>query len=258
MFLRTFIVCLPILGDLEHCYNIFTTSDIASSFVFLLNKLNELWINVNLSKLRDACIRDQRLSPELKKHLESADTVNTIINLLAKTPFCTWLEVRTLRSMADVAGVPKAIEIIDTFKSCVYSRKCSDLEVRKYLEPKYMNIKTEHLTLVKSKVNMDAEHIKVSQLIEFCHNLESILPQPVLVGSEAGCLEVYLVIPKHWHLHAYKEVKSHFFKLRLFNIQYLQIGTLPKVHTTDLTKMTEANLFLKSSNNISKFNNMHT
>ena len=58
-----------------------------------------------------------------------------MFKLLSNTHFCTWLEIRILRSMAEVASVPKAIEIMDTFKNCVYSKKCS--EVAKHLKRSY-------------------------------------------------------------------------------------------------------------------------
>ena len=250
---------LRIAGDLEICEKKFAENDVESSFVYMLSKLSELWSNVEFSKLRDACIWDMRLSHELKCNLESANTLKIMFKLLSNTHFCTWLEIRILRSMADVAGVPKAIEIIDTFKNCVYSKKCS--EVAKHLKRSYIN--PDHVESVTIKVNKNAECLVVADLIEYCHNLESILEQPALsaiVDSKTGCLEVGLVIPKYWHLHVYEVVKSCFIKLRPLHIQYLQIGTLPKVFATDLTKMTESNLLLTevSSRKNSKFSNTHT
>ena len=220
----------------------------------MLDKLSELWSDVEFSKLKNACMWDTRFSKELKHSLESASTLNAMFNLLSSTHFCTWLEIRILRSMAIVAGVPKAIEIIDAFKNCVYSKKCS--EVVKHLKRNYIN--PDHVDSVTIKVNKDAECLVVTDLIEYCHNLESILKQPTLsaiVNTKTGCLEVCLVIPKYLHLHLYEVMKSRFIKLRPFSIQYLQIGTLPKVYTTDLTKMIEADLLLTeiSSHSDSKF-----
>ena len=250
-------MCLPIVGDLELCKKKFTENDVESSFVYMLSKLSELWNDVKFSKLKDACIRDKRLSPELKRSLELANTLNAMLNLLSSTNFCTWLEIRILRSMAEVADVPKAIKIIDMFKSCVYSKKC--FEVAKHLKKSYIN--PDHVESVTIKVNKDAECLVVTDLIEYCHNLESIFEQPTLsaiVNTTTGCLEICLVIPKYWQLHVYEVVKSRFIKLRPFNIQYIQIGILPKVYTTNLTKMTEANLLLMeiSSHSDSKFNNI--
>ena len=246
-----------IAGDLEICKKQFAENDVEDSFVYMLCKLSDLWSNVEISKLRDACILDMRLSHELKCKLESANDLKTIFKLLLNTHFCNWLEIRILRSMANVAGVPKAIEIIDTFKNCVYSKTCT--EVAKHFKKHF--IKPDHVESVTIKVNKNAKCLRVANLIEYCHNLESILKQPTLsaiVDSKTGCLEVFLVIPKYWHLHVYEVVKSRFIKLRPFNIQYLLIGTLPKVYTTDLTKMMEANLPLteRSSRKSSKFHNI--
>ena len=221
----------------------FKGGDIESSFVYMLNKLNELWSDVDYSKLIDACLWDMRLSDELRNNLVSVKSLKGIFDLLSKTHFCTWLEIRILRSMANVAEVPEAIQMIDTFAQCVHSRKCS--EVEKHFRKQYIN--PNHYSLVSTKLNKDAKDLRVADLIEYCHNLESIIEQPkssALVTGKTGCLEVCLVVPKWWHLHAYQKVKSHFLKLRPLNIQYIQIGTLPKVFTTDLTKIKETNLLL--------------
>ena len=94
-----------------------------------------------------------------------------------------------------------------------------------------------------AKLNKYAERL-VAIVIEDCQKLESVLSLPhdsnTLVGSETGCLELHLVIPKYCHLHAYESLKNHFYKLRALNIQYIQIGSLPKVYATNLMKTMEA------------------
>ena len=223
----------------------------------MLDKLELLWCNVEFTRLKSTCTRDGRLTNELKTKLGSTNNLREIFDLLSNTPFCTWLDIRLLKSMADVADIPEAIQMITTFEECVYYRKCS--EVTKYFKKQYIN--PDHLTVVTAKLNKYAERF-VAKLIEDCRNLESVLYLPsdssTLVGSETGCLELCLVIPKYCHLHAYESLKKHFYKLRPLNIQYLQIGTLPKVYTTNLTKEIEAKSLLTemSSHDNCKFNNV--
>ena len=246
-------------GNLEYYEDMFTKSDVESSFVFMLDKLEMLWSDVEFSRLKSICTRDGRLSNELKDKLESTNNLTHIFDLLSNTPFCTWLDIRILKSMANIAGIPEAIKMMAVFEECVYSRKCS--EVAKHFKKQYIN--PDHLTEVIAKLNKYKKRL-VAKLIEDCQKLESVLCLPhdsnTLVGGKTGCLELCFVIPKYCHLHAYESLKNHFYKLRSLNIQYLQIGSLPKIYTTNLTKTIEEKSLLTkiSSHDHCKFNNLAT
>ena len=231
------------VGNLKAYEQRFTENDIENSFVYMLVRLNELWSDVEISKLKNTCVWDSRLTEKLRDDLQSASTLKIMFDLLSKTHFCTWLEIRILRSMADVSNVPETIQMIDIFEKCVYHRKCS--EVLQHFKKPYIN--PSHYKLVETKLNKNADHMVVADLIKYCHNLESIVKQrksSALVYAKAGCLKLCLVIPKYWHLHVYEAVKSRYLKLRPFNIQYIQIETLPRVYVTDLTRTAEANVLL--------------
>ena len=222
----------------------FINKDVQSSFIYLLSRLEEVWSNVEVSKFKNAFQRDMRLPHDLKNNIESASTLEKLLNMLSSTHFCTWLEIRFLKSMANVAKIPEATEIIKNFEKHVYNRKCS--EVIGHFRKEFIN--PDHLTIVTTKLNKYAECLVVAELIEYCQKLETALHLPlesiIVVGSDIGCLEICLVIPKYCHLHAYKAARSHFLKLRPFNIQYLQIENFSKIHTTNLTQTTEAETHL--------------
>ena len=223
----------------------FTKNDIESSFVFMLDRLEKLWSDVEFSTLKSTCKRDGRLSDDLKDKIESTKNLREIFDLLSNTPFCTWLDIRILKSMADIAGIPKAKQMIAVFEDCVYNKKCSDVAM--HFKKQYIN--PVHFTEVIAKLNKSAECL-VARLIEDCHGLESVLclshGSNTIVDSKTGCLELCLVIPKYCHLHAYESLKNNFYKMRSLNIQYLQIGTLPKLFTTNLTKTITAKSLLTS------------
>ena len=229
-------VLINITGD-EHLnmeeYRIkFSEDDVETSFVYMLNRLKDLWSVVKFFILKNASKRDKRLTDELKSNLESANTLERVLDILSKSPFCTWLEIRILKSIAKVADVPEAIKVIDLFEKCVYCKNYS--EVVKKCKQQYIN---DSLTLVSIKLNKNVKYLAVADLIKYCQNLESILnlqQLSALVGSKTGCLEVYLVIPKDHCMHAYEAAKDHFLKLRSLNIQYLQIGSIFKVYATNL------------------------
>ena len=230
--------------SLEEYRERFSEDDVETSFVYMLSRLEELWSDVEFTKLKNTCKRDRRLSDELRCNLHSTTNLEEIFDLLSDSQFCSWLEIRVLKCMAKVANVPEATSMLSIFEECVHSRKCS--EVGTYFKERYIN--PDHLTLVVAKLNKNAEDIIVRDLIKYCHKQESLLRLPsesiTLVGSNTGCLEIHMVIPCYCYLHAYEVAKSCFFKLRPFNIQYLQIGTFSRVYTTNLAGTIEAKSLL--------------
>ena len=210
----------------------------------MLSRLEELWSDVEFSKLRNTCKRDRRLSEELRVNLQSTSNLEELFDLLSNSLFCSWLEIRILKCMAKVADIPEATSMLNIFEECVHSRKCS--EVESHFKKTFIN--PDYLTLVVAKLNKNAEDVIVADLIKYCYKQESILRLPpesvTSVGSSKGCLEVYMVIPCYCYLYAYEIAKSCFFKLRPCNIQYLQIGTFSKIYTTNLAGTIEAKLFL--------------
>ena len=235
----------------------FSKGDVETLFVYVLNRLEELWDNVEFSKLKNACKRDRRLSDELRSKLTSVNSLEEIFDILSNSPFCNWLEIRILKSMAEVADIPEATSMLNIFEECVHNRKCSEVEA--HFAKKFIN--PEYLSTVITKLNKNAENMIVADLIEYYHKLESVLRLPpeltTLVGSNAGCLEIHIIIPCYCCINAYEVAKCRFFKLRALNIQYLQIGIFPKVYATNVIKAMETKRILddiSSSHDVCEFN----
>ena len=222
----------------------FNEDDVEASFLYLLSKLEALWSEVKFSELKKICKRDNRLSNELQSNVKSATDLEETLDLLANSPFCTWLEIRILKRMANIADVPEAIVMINVFEECVHKRKCS--EVKPYFKKQYIN--PDHLTLVEAKLNKSADDLIVSDLINYCHKLEGICGIPaessIPIRSEEGCLEIRFAIPTYCCLHAYEVAKSNFFKLRPIHIRYLQIGMFPRIYAVGQEICTD-NSYLK-------------
>ena len=252
---------LNFTGNLIKCREVFNGDDVERSFKYMLHRLEELWNKVEFTNLNDVCICDVRLSNELNTKLVSLQDdgnsnelrnksknkkspLREIFNFLSKSPFFNWLDIRILKSMEAVANIREATQMIDIFEKCVHCRKCSD--VSDYFMERYFN--PDHLTQVTAKLNKHANYLCVADLIKYCQSLDSILKLPknsfTLRGGKTGCLEVSFFIPKYCHLHAYEGAKNRFFKLRPFNIQYLQIGAFPKVYSINLAKTTKAKTLL--------------
>ena len=222
----------------------FSENDVEASFLYLLNKLEVLWSTVEFSDLKKICKRDNRFSEKLKSDVKNATDLEETLDILANSPFCSWLELRILKRMAIVADVPEATLMINLFEECVHDRKCS--EVKPYFREKYIN--PDHLTLVEAKLNQSADDLMVRDLIKYCHKLESLCRIPsessILVGSKEGCLKICFAIPTYCCLHAYEIAKNNFFRLRHIHIQYLKIGKYETIFALRSTDIDSDGLFL--------------
>ena len=234
-------VTLYTVGSVEYYEEKFSKKDVETSFIYMLNRLEELWANVKFSKLRKTCIRDRRLPSKLRKVLGSTRSLRKLTDRLSDSPFCNWLEIRILKSMADNADVPEATQLIETFEKCIYHRKCS--EVKNHFKEQFIN--PDHLKKVTIKLNLCIESISVADLINYSRELESIFEQPctLLSDNKTGCLEVCFCTLKSCHLRT-KDVKRCLLKLRPYKVRYLQIGSSHKVYTTNLTETKQAKLLL--------------
>lgn len=241
-------------SSLRHYKETFSENDVDYAFNYLLQKLESLWSEVDFHSLKRVCIRDIRISddPDLKRSINGANDLEKIFDLLSKTPFCTWLEIRILKRMAKTVKIPEATQIIQIFEDCVYNKKCS--EVISKSNEKYIH--SNHLKFVTLKVNKIAEKWNIAQLIEYCHNLDNIfnLSTDSITPTEYqdGCLEICIVIPNYCSLHAYKVAQSSFFKFRYINIQYLQIGTFPKIYIANVNETENAKFILERVSSIAK------
>ena len=237
-----FCYSLDKLLDFEAYKERFSEDNVEIAFLYLVSKLEALWSESDFFELQKICKRDYRLSHELKSNLINATKLEQITDLLINSPLCNWLELRILQSMATVADIPEAIHMIKAFEDCVHKRKCS--EVREYLKERYIN--PDHLTLVIAKVNQNGEEMVVADLIKYCRLLESALGLPdnssAAANIQKGCLEIKFYIPTYSYLHAYEVIKSNFLQLRPMHIQYLQIGTYPKVFATNLHETSGAQI----------------
>ena len=235
---------------LRHYKEKFCDDDVEYAFYCLLQKLIDLWSGVDVHELKLFCKWDFRLPHDLTTELNNVNNLEKAFDLLVKTPFCTWLEIRMLERMAKVAKIPEAKILIDMFKKYVHSRKCSEVEL--YFKKKYID--PDHVTLVTAKFNENAENLTVAELIDYCHRLETIIKldeSSAPMKYKKGCLEICFATSKIHYLLAFEIAKSNFFKFRFIHIQYLEVGTLPRIYTVNLSEAENAEFILKRISSIS-------
>jgi len=218
--------------------------DVDGAFLHLLNKLEALWSEVDFNSLRKICIRDIRISESLRKSLHSECTLEETFDLLKRSPFLTWFEIRILKRMANEADVTEAKCLIKCYENYAFNKPCS--AVQPYFYKAYIN--PDHLTEVTAKLNLNSEKIIVSDLIKYCLKLDGVAGVPpgssTLLQYKEGCLEFSVVIPKEYSFHAYNKAKGILLKLRPLHIQYHQVGSYPKIFTVNLCNAKEDDILL--------------
>jgi len=211
----------------------------------MLNKLEALWSKADYRCLKKACVRDSRLSENLRKNVKDAPDLEEIFDILKKSPYLTWFEIRILKRMANMAEIAEAKCLLKCYENYAFTKPCS--AVMSYFYEQY--IIPDHLTKVVAKLNVIPDSVKVFDIIKYCHSLDSIAGLPTgsttLVNSNQGCLEISAVISLHYSFHAYNKAKSILLKLRSLHIQYFQVGSFSKIYAVDLSSSEESKLLLE-------------
>ena len=216
----------------------------------MFNKLRILFDEVNFTQLKNACIqRGTRLPCEFKEKIKAADKLDDLLDVLDNPMYCNWLNVCLLKRIVKTIDIPEAKCLIQAYEKCVYSRKVSDVEIHFHSD----YFKPSHVSLVNAKIVRSFTNLTVADIIKYCEKLESNMG--VYAGSvtatecQPGCLQITCVIPLHCALHAYETAKTNFLKFRQSHIQYIEIGSFPKVFALNFS-IKESNLDTLTSGTI--------
>ena len=229
MFIDVYILVETTLDDHDRITEKFKDDDVIGAYAYLFSKLAELFDKVDFKKLKRNCTSRVAGYPEdFRKQMQAAELLDDILDILGKPSYCNWLNIRLLRRIVKLTEISEAQHLLDTYEKCLYSRKVS--EVRPYFKSVYFD--EDHFSKVEAKINRNAERIKVSDVIEFCRQLESDLKVPegsfVTAGCNTGCFEITCVIPAQCAFYVNEMVKRSVIKFRRLHIQYFKIESFEK------------------------------
>ena len=205
----------------------FDDDDVFDAFSRLFYDLGILFGEVDFTQLKKACIQRGTLLPsEFKEQIKAANELGELLDALDKPAYCNWLNIRPLKRIVKMINVPEAKLLIQAYEKSVYSRKVAD--VKMHIDMRCVN--PSHVSSIKAKIMTSSENLTVADFIKYCQGLESIVGVSVTTTEyQSGCLLVTFVIPLHCALYAYETAKANFLKFRMFHIQYIEIGSFPKV-----------------------------
>jgi len=158
--------------------------DPIEAFSYLLNKLAELFSEVEFTKLKRSCLLEITDYPEDFVHdVRAAKDLDEILLTIFKPVYCNWLNIRLLKQIVRQTNINEAKGLIQAFEECFYAKKVTDM--MPYFKSDYFNPK--HVQLVQIYINKNANQLVVKDVIKYYQNLEVDMDAPVGILSPVGC-----------------------------------------------------------------------
>jgi len=190
--------------------------------------------NQNFFIIRRACIAQikspsgAQLPQEVVQKIQNAGNLDTLLDILTATEYWSWIDLRLLETLVVASGSTTALDIVNKYKTTVYSKKLLDV----LPSAPSKEIRDAYFTKIVSKVGKDPDEITVGDLVEFRSKLESVIMDInkgtcVLEHIEDGCIKIHWLIPTHYIDHAYKAACLRRHKFHEFYLMHLQIGNHP-------------------------------
>ena len=230
-------------------FNMAKFNSIREAFIFLTSNVSKLLQNEDFYAIRRSCIEQintpsgAQLSDELVQKIKNASNLNVLLDILADSPYWSWIDLRLLEAMVAASGSSVAKDLLTNYRIAVFSKKL--LEVLPSVPNK--EVKDTYYAKIVSKVNKDVNEITIFDLLEFQSELETVI-MDIKVGTCAlanikeGCIEIDWFIPVHCIDHAYNSACLKRHKFHSIDLQYLQIGPYGKIYEPSMLVSSQTTL----------------
>jgi len=210
-------------------------NDAIEAFSYLLNKLAELFGEIEFAKLKRSCLLGSTDYPEDFVHnVRAAKDLDDILLTICNPVYCNWLNIRLLKRIVRQTNINEAKRLIQAFEECMYAKKVTDM--MPYFKSDYFDPK--HVRSVRIYINKNANLLFVKDVVKYCQNLEGDMDVPEGIFSAFGCtiscLLIECVIPLQYSFYVYKMAKKICYRFRQLHIQYLEVEHYPKVYAMDV------------------------
>ena len=207
------------------------------AFIKLQTKLTKLLTQADISSIRRGCIAQQRtpggvhLSEQLKANIASTQNIGVLLDALVDSPYWSWIDIRLLQAIVAASDIPQALQLLENYKSGVFSRKLVDLLPNMPSK----EVKEEFFTEIVTKLGKDANTMTVSDLLQFRLQLETVIMDIgkgacVLEHIKKGCIEVHWYIPTHCVDNAYQSASTRCYMFNEIHLLWLKITHYPVIH----------------------------
>ena len=193
----------------------------------------------NFYDIRRACIEQMsspegvQLPPELITKVTSSKDIDTLFDVLAESPYWSWIDIRLLNVMAAASGcvVADCNELIESYKKSVYARKLINITpiapIKRVDEEYYCEMITKLCWL-------DVKETSVANLLDFKQKLEKIIlgiHEGICIFNrlESGGEKIHWCIPIEYVDEAYQSASINYHMFSNIQLLWLQIDHLPAI-----------------------------
>ena len=206
---------------------------IGPAYALLTSELGSFLKKAELSTLKIA-LTSQLTVPgvkgqkKLKKVIESAKTSDDLLVKLGRSSCCNWLDTDLLEALACGSSQPAARELIEAYKTFLYSKKLDEVLFKSEIQRPYAS-------KIGAKIDMDPNQITIGVLLQRRGDLENVI---LNLGKgivnidhvKPGCVEVVCSIPVHCSFVVYKNALHNRHKFHTISLLYLTCDDYPIVY----------------------------
>ena len=101
--------------------------------MFLTSQLKLLLAKTDFSNIKRSCIEQistpsgAQLPPKLVVKVKSCEKIEMLFEVLAESPYWSWIDVRLLKVMAAASGLVEAIQLLSNYKKTIFSKQLFDI-----------------------------------------------------------------------------------------------------------------------------------
>ena len=220
---------------------------ITDAYLTLISQLNEILKCCDVSTLRAALIHQARtpdgvkLSKAFLNELKAVESSGDLLSLIGSFSSCNWLDTRLIKALARGSGNKSAINLLDSYKICVYSKKLFDALPSFSKEHE----KNKYVTAISTKIKLDnPDEVTIGDIVQHKRKLGCVILD---LGNQnfdikhvkKGCLQVCYVVASQHSFKAYKMALYNCQKFYLTDLILIEIGDNPFIFDlwlSDLSK----------------------
>lgn len=181
----------------------FSKHNVDVAFSILSGTIYDIFMtnNVEFSVLRRSCIENTNtlfgacIPEQLVTEIKACDNLSKLFDVLAGSPYWSWINIRILTKMAGVSCIHDAMELVEKYKEAVFSRKLSLL----LDQIPMLTIPADYYTKVQHKWNKSFEEVTIQDLVTQWTKIEELfdVKEPTLLLDKVvkGCVEIHWLIP---------------------------------------------------------------
>ena len=212
-------------------------NNVGKAFIVLQTKMKALFKKADFFDLRRACIAQihnpdgAELTPDLVDKISVTQNIDNLFDLLVRSPYWSWIDIRVLEMMVAASGVSLADKLLDNYKAAVFSKRLIELLPNVFGK----DLGGKLCTKVVTKIQKNPKEMTVADLLELQSKLEIEIMNIkkgtcILEHLEKGCVEIHWYIPTSCVDGAYQTARVKFYQFKDLHLQYLKIGHYPLIH----------------------------